>query len=205
MRKLLVLLVALAVAIPLSAATASWEFSSVGSSLNNGSGYSLGEVFTVNTTFTLDFLGYYGSLGNFAESHPVSIYDASGNLLDSTTIDNTSVFTDGFGNFVYNPVTPITIFAGQTYVIDGASGFIDPYVWNDSSFTVYAPINLLGDNWIGGNGDYFTGTTPIGDVADGFWGPVFGFDAQFTPEPGTMLLAGTALLGAGLLRRRKKA
>ena len=205
MKRILFLGIALAAAIPLSAATTSWDFTTLGQSLNNGNGYSLGEVFTVTSTFTLDYLGYHGTVGNFLESHPVAIYDAFGNLLDSTTIDNSSGIFDGsYLNFVYNFVTPITMFAGQTYVIDGASGLQDPYAFNDTGFTVFAPINVLGDNW-GFSGDSFTGTTVIGDVSDGYWGPVFGWDPQFTPEPGTLLLAGTALLGAGLLRHRKQA
>jgi len=211
----LLLMVGLTLSNAALATPEAWDFASapVGNPLdplNNGLGYSLGELFVPTENMILDSLGYYanGGAGGFSESHPVAIYDASGDLLVSTTINNSSNIV---GHFAFNAVTPIVLLAGQTYVIDGYSGVVDLYTWDDTGFQVYAPITLLGDNEAivgtpavcGVSCDIFTSTNLGFPFADGVWGANFGWDP--VPEPTSLTLFGTALLGLGFLRRRKKA
>ena len=53
-------------------------------------------------------------------------------------------------------------------MIEGVSN-TDPYTWNDPGFTVFAPINVLGNNWVFSGGLTFNGTGLINDVSDGYW------------------------------------
>jgi hypothetical protein len=125
----------------------------------------------------------------------VGIFDANGNLLVSTVINNSSSL---FSNhFVFNPVTPVGLTAGQTYVIEGVSD-TDPYAWNNPGFKVDVPITILGNNWVPENGLTFNGIGLINDVNDGYWGADFGI-----PEPGSLVLIGSslAILGGFLSRK----
>jgi len=186
------------------ASTEAWDFATASNAYTNGN-WTFGEVFVPTQNIAVDFLGYYAAngLGAFNSNHPVGMFDANGNLLASTTIDNTSSYTTSSGHFAFNPIAPITLLAGQTYVVEGVSN-TDNYTWNDAGFTVYAPINILGNNWILGNGLAFNGTFLINDVADGYWGANFGWTgAAKTPEPGSLMLLSTGLLGVGGLLRRK--
>ena len=88
--------------------------------------------------------------------------------------------------------------AGMPYIVEGVSN-TDPYTWNDPGFQVWPGITVIGNNWVLNNGLNFNGMFVINDVADGYWGPNFGA----TPEPGSLVLFGTGLLGlVGTLRSR---
>src|ERR1039457_6030874 len=101
------------------AATAGWEFSTVGTEFTDNN-WTFGEVFTATTNFTVDFLGYYNPTTGMADSHLVELFDSAGNILASTVVTSASGFFTG--HFLYNPVAPVNLIAGDTYVVEGVSG-----------------------------------------------------------------------------------
>lgn len=178
------------------------SFTAPGSTINNTSGFSLGYAFTTLSDTDVTALGYYDN-GGLQEAHQVGLFDGTGTLLASTTITGNGTQV-GFFNF--NSITPILLSAGSEYEVEGTTGVIDDYTFDTIGFTTEPTIGFVLDTFQPGNTLQFaTNSTGI-TAAEG--GGIFGANFEtdsvaVTPEPGSMVLFGTGLLGlAGVVRRR---
>jgi hypothetical protein len=170
------------------------------STFNNGFGYSLGYEFLANSNVTVTQLGYFVDT-TLTESHEVGLYTDTGTLLASTTIVNGDVMV---ANFAYNPITAVTLTAGQDYVIMGTSGFTDPYTFNPTSFSTDPSISFVQSayNFDAGSGLNFPDT--FDPTVTGYFGPNFMIVSSSIPEPSTLTLGGLAMVGGLLVSWRRR-
>jgi len=186
------------------AGTLGVDFTSWNSS-NSQSVWSLGYQFVANTNATVTALGTfdYGQDG-FAQPQQVGLWDASANLLASVYVTNADPL-QGFWRF--HSISGVTLIPGDTYYVASQGG--EGYVWLTNGFTVAPQITFVEDAWHY-NGDTNNNPLAFPDTTDGFGagvgGGFFGGNIEFgtaTPEPGTLMLLGSGVVGlAGIIRRK---
>jgi len=169
--------------------------------------FTYGWSFTTNTAITVDALDAYlpGNGGDL-----VQLYDESGNVLASTTL-STSDAQEGSPTLFYTQaITPVTLQANTTYYIaESMNGSAYP-----ESVTYYSVTALTVDPSITYDGAVSYAAMGASGLVqhpttDTVWGGVlnsafFGPDFDIvTPEPSSMLLFGTGLLGVGFVMRKR--
>lgn len=170
---------------------------------NGSSVWNLGYYFTANTNATVAGLGVFDyNQDGFAQPQQVGLWDVGTSaLLASTYVDNNDPL-NGFWRF--HGISGVTLVAGREYVVGSQGG--EGYTYYTSGMTVAPEITFIEDAWIylgnSSNDPLFEPNTTDG-IGLGAGGGFFGGNVEFTPEPGTLALAGPALLGLfGLARRR---
>lgn len=111
---------------------------------SSAAGDVVGYRFTVSAPLEIAMLGIHDDAGTpgIQSPHQLGIWDAAQMLVASVTVDGTGVV---IGDWVYAPVTPVTLVPGQTYTAGAmyVTGQTDAYISGASAVTTDPNVTWL--------------------------------------------------------------
>ncbi|WP_449244553.1 DUF4082 domain-containing protein [Desulfobacca acetoxidans] len=152
----------------------------------------IGWQFDLSSQVTVTALGFLDLDGNVVDSHPVGIWNATGTLLASATVQPTDPKTDGF---LFHDIAPVVLPAGSGYVA-GALPTPNDTWGNGAAYANYStPVSFV-QYLLGEGGTLHFPSSPGGYVGQNVYAlSNFMFTSSTVPLPPAILL-----LGSGLVR-----
>lgn len=202
-----------AISVPVRADSAALRFST-GTQGISTTFQVLGWQFQTHAPISVDGLGYFDfAADGLNGSHDVGIWNSSGSLLASATVDTSDSIVGPpavDGAFRYEPITPLLLPAGQTFTIGGTAfvpNGLDLWEKDLAPLASDPSISILSPSSVFANPATNTLVEPTTtDDTNAFAGPNFLISTgpSPVPEPGSLALLLTGMLPlAGSLRRRR--